>query len=68
MSEIKSLSVGNGDMFYVNHNSDNFSMIDCNITDERKSEILDEVKKLAGKKGRRSFYQYAPGPRSYSGY
>lgn len=39
MSEIKSLSVGNGDMFYVNHNSDNFSMIDCNITDERKSEI-----------------------------
>lgn len=51
MSEIKSLSVGNGDMFYVNHNSDNFSMIDCNITDERKSEILDEVKKLAGKKG-----------------
>lgn len=51
MSEIKSLSVGNGDMFYINHNSDNFSMIDCNITDERKSEILDEVKNLAGKKG-----------------
>lgn len=51
MSEIKSLSVGNGDMFYINHNTDNFSMIDCNITDERKSEILDEVKNLAGKKG-----------------
>lgn len=50
MSEIKSLSVGNGDMFYINHNTDNFSMIDCNITDERKSEILDEVKNLAGKK------------------
>lgn len=51
MSEIKSLSVDNGDMFYINHNTDNFSMIDCNITDERKSEILDEVKNLAGKKG-----------------
>lgn len=50
MSEIKSLSVGNGDMFYINHNTDNFSMIDCNITDERKSEILNEVKNLAGKK------------------
>ena len=50
MSEIKSLSVGNGDMFYINHNTENFSMIDCNITDERKSEILDEVKNLAGKK------------------
>lgn len=50
MSEIKSLSAGNGDMFYINHNSDNFSMIDCNIADNRKSEILDEVKNLAGKK------------------
>ena len=50
MSEIKSLSVDNGDMFYINHNTDNFSMIDCNITDERKSEILDEVKNLAGKR------------------
>ena len=50
MSEIKSLSVGNGDMFYINHNSDNFSMIECNITDERKSEILDELKSLALKK------------------
>lgn len=51
MSEIKSLSVNNGDMFYINHNSDNFSMIDCNIADDRKSEILDEVNNLAGKKG-----------------
>ena len=50
MSEIKSLSVDNGDMFYINHNTDNFSMIDCNITDERKSEILDEVKNLQGKR------------------
>lgn len=38
MSEIKSQSVDNGDMFYINHNTDNFSMIDCNITDERKGD------------------------------
>lgn len=51
MSEIKSLSVRNGDMFYINHNSDNFSIIDCNIIDERKPEILNEVKRLASAKG-----------------
>lgn len=50
MSEIKSLSVGNGDMFYINHNTDNFSMIDCNITDERKSESLMRSKTSQGKR------------------
>jgi len=29
MSIIKSFAVGNGDMFYIKHNSDNFSIIDC---------------------------------------
>ena len=29
MSIIKSFSVGNGDMFYIRHNSDNFTTIDC---------------------------------------
>lgn len=28
MSIIKSFSVGDGDMFYIDHNSDNFSIID----------------------------------------
>lgn len=51
MSEIKSLSVRNGDMFYINHNTDNFSIIDCSIIDERKLEILNEVKRLADAKG-----------------
>ena len=27
MSIIKSFSVGDGDMFYIDHNSDNFSII-----------------------------------------
>ncbi|CAM4346215.1 hypothetical protein COEX109129_19890 [Corallococcus exiguus] len=33
MSIIKSFSVGNGDMFYIKHNSDNFTIIDCNLTE-----------------------------------
>jgi len=28
MSTIKSFAVGNGDMFYIDHGSDNFTMID----------------------------------------
>lgn len=50
-SEIKSLSVGNGDMFYIDHDTDNFTMIDCCIPDDRKSEILNEVMGLANEKG-----------------
>ena len=29
MSIVKSFSVGNGDMFYIKHSSDNFTVIDC---------------------------------------
>lgn len=43
MSKIKSFSVDTGDMFYINHNSSNFTVIDCNLQDERKEEIMDEV-------------------------
>ncbi len=51
MSTIKSFSVGNGDMFYINHNSDNFTIVDCCLDDDTKKAILDEVVGLAGKKG-----------------
>lgn len=45
MSIIKSLSVGNGDMFYIKHNTNNFTIIDCNITgnDANKKRIVDEL-------------------------
>lgn len=44
MSVIKSFSVEEGDMFYIDHNSDNFTIIDCNF-DERSDDenILDEI-------------------------
>lgn len=43
MSIIKSISVGNGDMFYIKHGSSNFTIIDCNMDDINKKEITDEI-------------------------
>ncbi|ULL13442.1 hypothetical protein DVH26_02590 [Paenibacillus sp. H1-7] len=43
MSIIKSFSVGNGDMFYINHGSDNFTVIDCYLSEENKMSITDEI-------------------------
>ena len=43
MSLVKSFSVGDGDMFYIQHVSDNFSIIDCSLLDDREVEILDEI-------------------------
>lgn len=44
MSKIKSFSVGDGDMFYIKHNSENFTTIDCCLSDENKEDIVDELK------------------------
>ena len=44
MSIIKSFSVGEGDMFYIKHNSDNFSIIDCCLSDENKESIIKDIK------------------------
>jgi beta-lactamase superfamily II metal-dependent hydrolase len=43
MSKIKSFSVGNGDMFYINHGSSNFTIIDCCLSEEAKEDIVDEL-------------------------
>ena len=43
MSIIKSISVGNGDMFYIKHGSSNFTIIDCNMDDTNKQKITDEI-------------------------
>jgi beta-lactamase superfamily II metal-dependent hydrolase len=45
MSTIKSYSVGNGDMFYINHNSDSFTIIDCCLSEHNDESIIDDVKK-----------------------
>lgn len=46
MSIVKSFSVGNGDMFYIKHGTDNFTVIDsCYDSDEDWKKQLDEIAK-----------------------
>ncbi len=50
MSIVKSFSVGDGDMFYIKHGSDNFSIIDCCMSDDDREAIVSEIKReKAGK-------------------
>lgn len=51
MSIVKSFSVGEGDMFYIDHNSDNFSIIDCCMDDSNKEDIVTEIKDRCQTKG-----------------
>lgn len=49
MSLIKSFSVGNGDMFYIKHGSDNFTIIDSCMIESNKDSITNElIKKSSG--------------------
>ncbi len=45
MTIVKSFSVGNGDMFYIKHNTDNFSIIDCCLSNDNKEGIIKDIKK-----------------------
>ena len=60
MSKIKSLSVGNGDMFYIRHGSDNFTMIDCSLSADNKRRIVDELESARKGKGITRFISTHP--------
>lgn len=60
MSTIKSYSVGNGDMFYIDHGSDNFTIIDCCLDEERQESVLDDIAPLSKKKGITRFISTHP--------
>lgn len=63
MSIIKSFSVDDGDMFYIDHNSDNFSIIDCyfsKLSDEDKEAIANEITNKANSKGISRFISTHP--------
>lgn len=61
MSIVKSFSVGEGDMFYISHNSDNFTIIDCCYEDEKsRDEDFCEIKKESNKKGITRFISTHP--------
>lgn len=51
MPIIKSFAVGNGDMFYIKHGSDNFTIIDCDLADDNAEEIIAELKEESKYKG-----------------
>lgn len=51
MSIVKSFSVGDGDMFYIKHGSDNFSIIDCCLSDDDAGAIVSELKREKAGKG-----------------
>jgi len=58
---IKSFSVGNGDMFYIKHGSDNFTVIDCCLRNEETNDkIADEIIKESKDKGIHRFISTHP--------
>lgn len=67
MSIVKSFSVGNGDMFYVNHGSDNFTIIDCCLPDGATDQIIAELKAKQKAKGISRFISSHPDEDHLSG-
>lgn len=51
MSIVKSFSVGDGDMFYIKHGSDNFTIIDCCMSEEDRDDIVAELESESKDKG-----------------
>ena len=60
MSIIKSISVGEGDMFYIDHNSDSFSVIDCCMDNDNKDKIINEIRNKSQNKGVTRFISTHP--------
>lgn len=67
MTIIKSISVGDGDFCYIRHNSDNFTVIDCNLTGDRDAEIIDEIKAQSKGKGISRFISTHPDQDHFAG-
>lgn len=67
MITVKSFDVGEGDMFYINHGADCFTVIDCcvegvkcTITEPERKAILHEIRTLASEKGVSRFISTHP--------
>lgn len=60
MSIVKSFSVGDGDMFYIKHNSDNFTIIDCCIKKDSEKTIVEELIRKSKDKNVRRFISTHP--------
>ena len=60
MPVVKSYAIANGDMYYIRHGSDNFTIIDCCIPEDRLGSILAELKTEAKAKGITRFISTHP--------
>lgn len=60
MSIVKSFSVGNGDMFYVKHESDSFTTIDCCLSNDNREDIVNKLKEESKNKGISRFISTHP--------
>ena len=62
MATVKSFAVGDGDMFYIRHNSDNFTIIDCQLLGEadEKQVLIDELVQQSSDKGVKRFISTHP--------
>lgn len=60
MSVVISYAVGNGDMFSIRHNTDNFTIIDCSMSDDNRDWILEELKKQSNGKDIQRFISTHP--------
>lgn len=61
MSRVRSFSVGEGDMFYIKHNSDNFTTIDCCISSAlNRLAIFSEIQNESNGKNIKRFISTHP--------
>ncbi len=60
MPIVKSYSVGNGDMFSIRHNSDNFTQIDCYLCADTADELIADLKEQSKGKGISRFISTHP--------
>lgn len=60
MATVKSYTVGAGDMFYIKHNSDNFTIIDCQLFGDHKEWLVRELKEESKYKGITRFISTHP--------
>lgn len=60
MPIVKTFSAGDGDTFYIQHGSDNFTIIDCNLDEDRKEKIVNEIIKMSKDKGISRFISTHP--------
>lgn len=67
MSIVKSYAVGNGDMYYIKHNSDNFTIIDCQLFGDHKEWLVEELKQEAKYKGIERFISTHPDEDHFQG-